>query len=156
VRSRPIAAARGLLYRTPATRVEPNVGLDQGDGSQESGGSMNDVLGSEKCATCFGEGALFRDLGPETCPDCCGLGELPSASVLRERRLRELEHLYARRTEDSRDVRWLIAEVRRSQHALLQILAASQEVGGADAIAQKIRFLANDVLGLYRPRTFEE
>lgn len=108
---------------------------------------------SEKCSTCYGEGTVSSDMGPETCADCCGLGELPSASVLLERRLRELERRYEGQQEESRDVRWLILEVRRAQHALLQILAAGLEAPEKDAIAKKIRFLANDVLGLYRPST---
>ena len=105
----------------------------------------------EKCGTCYGEGTLFGEMGPRPCPDCCGLGALPSASVLRERRLREIEERYRGHQESSRDMRWLILEVRRAQHALLQILAASQEARGTDAIAKKIRFLANDVLDLYQP-----
>ncbi len=110
----------------------------------------------EACASCFGKGTQFRDMGPEPCPDCYGLGELPSASVLRERRLRELEQRYADRTEQSRDLRWLVSEVRRSNHALLQILAASLDGDPDDAVVKKIGFLANDVLGLYRPRAIED
>ena len=106
---------------------------------------------AQKCSTCFGEGTLFGEMGPRPCPDCCGLGALPSASVLRERRLRELEARYSGHQEGGRDMRWLILEARRSQQALLQILAASQEAPGTDEIAKKIRFIANDVLDLYRP-----
>jgi len=112
---------------------------------------------SEKCATCYGKGVQFRDMGPETCPDCAGLGELPSASVLRERRLRELEQRYEESEHEAwTHVRWLITEVRRSHHALLQILAASLEAPASDPTASKIRFLANDVIGLYRPRALDE
>jgi hypothetical protein len=120
---------------------------------------MTSPTSTERCATCYGEGVQFLDVGPQTCPDCCGLGDLPSASVLRERRLRELEELYEGRQQDSeawRHVRWLVSEVRRSQHALLQILAASQDAEGDDPVLKKIRFLANDVLGLYRPRALDE
>ena len=42
-----------------------------------------------------------------------------------------------------------MAEVRKAQHALIQILAASQDAEPDDALANRIRFLANDVLGLY-------
>jgi len=111
-----------------------------------------DLSNMESCASCFGKGTQFRDMGPEPCPDCCGLGKLPSASVLRERRLRELEKIYEGRTEQSQDVRWLISEVRRSHHALIQILGASLDAAEDDDVAKKIAFLANDVLGLYRPR----
>jgi hypothetical protein len=49
-------------------------------------------------------------------------------------------------------VGWLVAEVRRAHHALLQILAASQDVDQADSTAIKIKFLANDVLRVYPPK----
>ena len=69
------------------------------------------------CSTCYGEGTVFHDYGPETCPIAAGLGELPSASVLSERRLRELERRYERRDEETwRDVRWLVGEVRGADH----------------------------------------
>jgi len=115
-----------------------------------------DAPNVEPCASCFGKGTQFRDMGPEPCPDCYGLGELPSGSVLRERRLRELEQRYADRTEQSRDLRWLVSEVRRSNHALLQILAASLDASPGDDVAKKIGFLANEVLGLYRPHRVDE
>jgi len=105
------------------------------------------------CSTCYGEGAIFRDYGPEICQDCFGLGELPSASVLSERRLRELESKYERRdAETQQDVRWLISEFRTAHHTLLKILAASLDTDLDDPIAKKIRFLANDVLGVYTPK----
>jgi hypothetical protein len=95
---------------------------------------------------------VFHDYGPELCADCCGLGELPPASVLSERRLRELEQRYERRDEEtSRDVRWLVGEIRSAHHTLLKILAASLEAAPDDSIAKQIRFLANDVLGVYAP-----
>jgi hypothetical protein len=95
---------------------------------------------------------VFHDYGPQLCADCCGLGELPSASVLSERRLRELEQRYERRDEETlRDVRWLVGEVRSAHHTLLKILAASLDAEPGDPIAKSIRFLANDVLGVYSP-----
>jgi hypothetical protein len=103
----------------------------------------------QKCHDCNGEGAIFRDFGPEACTSCFGLGELPPASVLCERRLRELESAYTKPGETGQDVRWLIGEVRRAHHALLQILAASQDLSSDDDLAKRIRFLANDVLGVY-------
>lgn len=107
-----------------------------------------------RCGSCHGEGMLGGTHGPQTCPDCDGLGTLPSGTVLTERRLRELERVYSGggsdpRHEAGRDVSWLIGEVRRAQHALLQILAASQDLPEGDAIATKIRFLANEVLDVY-------
>ncbi|HEX2677993.1 MAG TPA: hypothetical protein VHM19_15170 [Polyangiales bacterium] len=101
----------------------------------------------QTCATCYGEGTA-SDLSP--CPDCAGMGTLPSGLVLTEWRLRELERLYSQRGgEAGQDVGWLVREVRRAHHVLLQILAASQDADEGDAIAAKIKFLANDVLGMY-------
>jgi hypothetical protein len=103
---------------------------------------------TQTCATCYGEGVASSDLS--ACPDCAGLGTLPSGLVLTEWRLRQLEHNYvAKGGESGQDVTWLATEVRRAHHALLQILAASQDADDGDAIASKIRFLANDVLGMY-------
>lgn len=102
----------------------------------------------QKCATCYGEGEVTSEFGPRPCSDCGGLGQLPSSTVLAERRLRELERIYSK-GEVGDDVRWLVAEVRRSQHVLMQIMAAAQDAPEQDAISKKIRFLANEVLGVY-------
>ncbi len=105
----------------------------------------------QACGTCYGQGVASSDLAP--CADCGGVGRLPGALVLTERRLRELEQSYgARGGETESDVRWLVGEVRRAQHALVQILAASQDADDDDAIATKIKFLANDVLHVYPKR----
>ena len=104
----------------------------------------------EKCVTCYGEGMVGGDNGPERCDDCLGLGLLPSHTVLTERRLRTLERTYEpRQGELARDVHWLVSEVRRSHHALVKILAASQEADEGDTHSAQIRFLANEVLGVY-------
>ena len=108
---------------------------------------MSDEL--QRCATCYGTGEIGTENGPRTCVDCAGLGRLPSAVVLTERRLRELERIHAEAGELHNDIHWLVAEVRGARHALLQILAASQELPEEDAIGVKIRFLSNEVLGFY-------
>ena len=67
-----------------------------------------------------------------------------------EWRLRELERVYGQKGgEAQRDVGWLVSEVRRSHHALMQILAASQDAEADDPTATKIKYIANDVLGVY-------
>jgi hypothetical protein len=105
----------------------------------------------ETCATCYGEGTSSSDLAP--CQDCAGLGKLPGALVRTEWRLRQLEADYdAQGGQSGQDVKWLAAEVRRAHHALLQILAASQDADESDALTTKIRFLANDVLRVYPPQ----
>ncbi|MDH5675653.1 MAG: hypothetical protein OEZ06_26250 [Myxococcales bacterium] len=112
-----------------------------------------EISNSERCATCYGEGAVGSTHGPQACPDCEGIGFLPSATVLTERRLRELERVYARQGgQVGQDVQWLATEVRRAHHALVQILAASQEADESDAAAAQIRGLANSVLNMYRER----
>ena len=53
----------------------------------------------------------------------------------------------------ARDVAWLAFELRRARHALMQMLALSQELGqdssADERLALRLRFLANDALGLY-------
>lgn len=101
----------------------------------------------QKCASCYGEGTA-SDLS--RCPDCAGLGTLPSGLVLTEWRLRELERQHADTGgEAGQAVLWLVSEVRRAHHALVQILAASQDAETPNEDARKIHFLANEVLGMY-------
>jgi hypothetical protein len=106
---------------------------------------------SDTCATCHGEGVTASESGPLTCPDCAGRGVLPSGLVRTEWRLRELERIYAEHGgETGQDTQWLIGEVRRAHHALLQILAISHDAAdGGDDDLKRIKFLANDVLGMY-------
>jgi hypothetical protein len=104
---------------------------------------------SEQCTTCQGEGVTASEQGPLTCTDCAGLGQLPSGLVRTEWRLRELERIYENKSgELGQDFRWLVAQLRRSHHALLQIMAASQD-GEDSESAARVRFLANDVLSVY-------
>jgi hypothetical protein len=109
-----------------------------------------------RCQTCFGTGEVGGQHGVVTCSDCIGLGELPSSIVLVERRLRDIERRYgAQGGKTSVDVQWLVDEVRRSRHALVQILAAGTDApSGTDehrALSRKMCFLANDVLDFYQP-----
>jgi hypothetical protein len=105
---------------------------------------------SEKCASCHGEGVTPSESGPLTCPDCAGRGVLPSGLVRTEWRLRELERIYAEQSsETGQDARWLIGEVRRAHAALLQILSISHDAADGGEDLTRIKFLANDVLGMY-------
>ena len=109
---------------------------------------------AEVCGTCHGEGVTGSESGPLTCIDCAGIGHLPSGLVRTEWRLRELERVYAATSgEPGQDLHWLVGEVRRAHHALLQILAASVDLGEADPALSRIKFLANDVLGMYPVKT---
>jgi hypothetical protein len=115
---------------------------------------------SEVCGTCYGEGATPSEHGPLTCVDCAGAGRLPSGLVRTEWRLRELERIYAATSSSGamgsgqgtapEDVRWLVGEVRRAHHALLQILAAADDTDAvADPALTRIKFLSNRVLSMY-------
>jgi hypothetical protein len=104
----------------------------------------------EACGTCYGEGSIASESGPLVCADCAGQGVLPSGLVRTEWRLRELESIYAAmRGEQAQDIGWLIGEVRRAHHVLLQILAISQDGDTDDVGLTRIKFLANDVLSVY-------
>lgn len=106
---------------------------------------------SEVCGTCHGEGVTGSEQGPLPCLDCAGTGQLPSGLVRTEWRLRELERIHAATPgEAGQDVRWLIHEVRRAHHALLQILAVSADAE-AQPLLTRIKFLANGVLDVYPP-----
>jgi hypothetical protein len=110
---------------------------------------------SEVCGTCGGEGVTGSESGPLTCLDCAGTGRLPSGLVRTEWRLRELERIHAAASgEVGQDIQWLINEVRRAHHALLQILAASDDLDESQPTGRRIKFLANDVLNVY-PATKE-
>jgi hypothetical protein len=103
-----------------------------------------------KCGSCYGQGEVPTDAGPAACPDCGGTGVLPPQDVLVEWRLRAIEKAHGdQRTESAQDVRWLAFELRRSRAALLQVLALSHDLGDDEPLATRIRFLANDALGVY-------
>jgi len=111
---------------------------------------MNTTASSERCGTCYGEGAIPSEHGPLECSDCAGEGVLPSGLVRTEWRLRQLETTYAAvGGEQGQDMRFLIDAVRRAHHALLQILAIGQDGSPDDAGLARIKFLANDALGMY-------
>jgi hypothetical protein len=84
--------------------------------------------------------------------------------VRTEWRLRELERIYSATGGTGalgngpgtapQDVRWLVSEVRRAHHALLQILAAADDTDAvADPALTRIKFLTNGVLSVYPLRT---
>jgi hypothetical protein len=104
----------------------------------------------ETCATCYGQGEIVTEQGPLTCRDCMGHGKLAGRVELFEWRVREIEQAHRGSTHGcDDDVGWLVAEVRRSREALLQILARCQDAPAGDALAAEISHLANGCLGLY-------
>lgn len=105
---------------------------------------------SRGCITCFGTGEVGGDRGVEDCRDCHGTGRLGSGAVIAEERLRKIEAAAERLDGELQgDLRWLVFEVRKSRSALVQVLAAGQELDDDEALVKRIRFVANDALGLY-------
>jgi hypothetical protein len=89
------------------------------------------------------------DDGPVPCPDCGGAGVLPTNNVLVEWRAGAIERLHGGGQDQiAQDVRWLVFEIRRSRLALTKMLALAEEMGD-DPVAQQLRFIANEALGLY-------
>ena len=103
----------------------------------------------EQCKSCHGTGEVGSDGGPDRCPDCGGVGYLPSAHVLVEWRARDIERAHAGTAGSTGgDVRWLLAELRRSRDALMEISALAQELE-ENPISARIRYAANNALRLY-------
>jgi hypothetical protein len=104
----------------------------------------------EQCQSCLGTGELGSEFGPASCPDCGGAGFLPSPHVLVEWRARDIELGNGVGTHSSaRDIRWLLAELRRARGALTDINALAHELDDNSGIATRIRFTANQALRLY-------
>jgi hypothetical protein len=104
----------------------------------------------EQCQTCIGSGEVGSEFGPASCPDCGGAGFLPSPHVLVEWRARDIELGSGTGTNAAaRDVRWLLAELRRARDALNEINALANELDDEAGIATRIRFTANQALRLY-------
>jgi len=103
-----------------------------------------------QCLSCHGSGEYPTDFGLVDCPDCGGSGTLPSRKVLVEWRASDIERAYAGSREAvSSDVRWLLTELRTARNALNEIVALAHDVTDENAIALRIRFVANRALGLY-------
>ena len=104
------------------------------------------------CSSCLGTGETPTDYGSVDCPDCGGAGTLPSRSVLIDWRARDLERAIARgQPVEASDMAWLVTELRRARGSLTAIVSLAHDVGDGegDAIASRIRFVANRALGLY-------
>lgn len=109
---------------------------------------------NDQCTTCYGTGELVTDQGALVCPDCFGDGKAAGRGGKIEWRLRELDRAYAGGARDAdADVQWLLHEVRAGRDALVRILTLCHDAAEDDALAQRIRFLANEALGLYTPET---
>ena len=104
------------------------------------------------CLTCYGQGEISSEMGLGACPDCGGTGSLPPRDVLVEWRLRAIEKSYTQsQSEASSDVAWLAFELRQARDALVKIMALAQDEARV-ADLRRIRFWANDALGVYEAR----
>lgn len=112
--------------------------------------SSDQVSSTSHCATCHGTGEYPTESGSVDCPDCGGSGTLPPKKVVIELRASDIERAYAgARSTVASDVRWLLSELRSARSALNEIIALAHDVNDQDAIAIKIRRIANRALGLY-------
>jgi hypothetical protein len=103
-----------------------------------------------QCLTCHGSGEVVNEFGPEACPDCAGAPGDVGAWQQTERRIRDIEQRYAGAPEFATDLKWLLFELRRSRHALLQILTRCQDAGSGDELAKEIKFYVQEATEMYR------
>lgn len=104
------------------------------------------------CASCYGEGVLATEIGPQACPDCAGEGRTIARRALVEHRLADIEQRIGGagvHALDQADVRWLLHELRCSREALVRILSRSLDAAPDDALATEVRYVANLALGYY-------
>jgi hypothetical protein len=118
---------------------------------------MDDVEPSEKCGTCEGAGEVGTDYGVVDCPDCGGSGELPPEGVLVEWRLADIDRrVSSGKNVDVNDVPWLLSELRKARSALKEVVGLAHDAEDEQRIDQKIRFVANKALGLYRHQRVDD
>ena len=104
------------------------------------------------CLTCYGQGEVSGLYGATACPDCGGAGVLPPQNVLADWRISAIEkHYHGDASQAAQDIGWLAFELRRTRHALMQVLALAQDAAADSAVAHRMQFLANDALCVYRP-----
>ena len=116
--------------------------------ARESSGASDDKPG--RCQSCHGTGEIGSEFGLASCPDCGGAGYLPSAHMLVEWRARDIERAHGSGTTAvARDVRFLLAELRRSRDALTEITALAQELDDSNPVAARLRYTASQALRLY-------
>jgi hypothetical protein len=105
----------------------------------------------DRCNSCHGTGEIGSETGPAPCPDCGGAGYLPSAHMLVEWRARDIERAHAAEASPTaRDIRFLLAELRRARDALTEIAALAQELSDDHPVAARLRYTASQALRLYQ------
>ncbi|HSC89635.1 MAG TPA: hypothetical protein VLC09_20270 [Polyangiaceae bacterium] len=112
---------------------------------------MSDGPEMDVCVTCGGTGEVGQDYGVVDCPDCGGSGRLPSEKARTEWRVADIERRASTgKAIAAEDVTWLTAELRKARTALTAVVALAHDAEDTFGIDRKIRFTANDALGLYR------
>lgn len=107
------------------------------------------------CLTCLGTGETSSERGLATCPDCDGSGRIGSIFMRNEQRMRQIEgHVKRLSGEAQLDTQWLVAQLRRTRDALVKVMTAAQDGPSEDELLKRIRFEANEALGMY-PRSEE-
>jgi hypothetical protein len=102
------------------------------------------------CLTCLGTGEVSSERGLARCDDCDGTGKIGTVFLRNEQRMRQIEARTARLSgEAAQDLKWLIGELRRSRESLLSIMTVAQEGEEGDDLLKRIRFSANEALGVY-------
>ena len=108
---------------------------------------------NDACASCLGEGEIGSENGPIPCPDCFGQGRRLALAERVEWRIRDIERAHRGDGHGcTRDVSWLVFELRRSREALQRILARCQDEDAGNALAAEVKFVANQILELYETR----
>lgn len=103
----------------------------------------------DRCNSCHGTGETASEFGMASCPDCGGAGYLPSPHVRVEWRARDIELAHASGTTAvARDVRFLLAELRRSRDALMEVASLANELD-ENAIVSRLKFTVTRALRLY-------
>lgn len=106
----------------------------------------------ERCKSCVGTGEAATEYGVVDCPDCGGFGTLPPRSERTAWRVSDIERaLENGRSIEPEHVRWALNELRQARRALRDIISLAHDTADPDAIGLRIRFTANQALGLYDP-----
>jgi hypothetical protein len=104
------------------------------------------------CTTCYGTGEIVGEHGPVTCSHCFGDGVPPGQGAKVEWRLRDIERNIAASDRDREaDLLWLVYELRRNREALVRVLTLCQDADDGNALAIRVKYEANEALGLYEP-----
>jgi len=102
------------------------------------------------CLTCLGTGETSSERGLATCVDCDGGGKIGSVFLRNEQRMRQIEvHVKRLSGEAQLDTQWLVAQLRKTRDALVKVMTAAQDGAPEDDLLKRIRFEANEALGMY-------